>query len=114
MIEHPWTGAFLRANKIVSSELDLRALAICEAWLIWADPFNVRPDSVLIKQFETGDAASLSDIARQLSAKLVRNCPVPLPMQPSATIIELTEGDRSGSLEPTGASPFDFRRGPTP
>ena len=113
MIEHPWTSAFHRAHKMVMNDIDRRALVICEAWLIWADPFNVGPDAALIDQLETGDAASLPDIARQLTARLVRNCPVQLPMPIPAMITELMEDD-TGGLEPTGHIPIELRRGPTP
>jgi hypothetical protein len=120
-VQHTWSRSFERAYKVVSTPLDRRALRICEAWIIWCDAYNCRPDADLIGRFGTAEPASLAAIARMITQKLVTDCEVQMPMPLPAQIIELLESDTQVTetkpqtpMQNANVDPFDIERGPRP
>lgn len=113
MMIHRWSESFSHARDLVKTELDHRAINVCEAWIIWADPFNVAPDAALIGNLGAADAARAAVIVRQIAGKLARDCPVPMPMPLPADLEEMLDGERT--VEPEAApARADYERGPRP
>ncbi|AVF03756.1 hypothetical protein C4375_08480 [Devosia sp. I507] len=100
MTIHLWTESFVRARSLAKSELDRRAIDICEAWILWADPFNVAPDAALVGRLGTADASAAAVIVRQITGKLVRDCPLQMPIPIPAGIAELLDGTTGAELAP--------------
>lgn len=112
MISHQWSESFVRARGLLKADLDHRAINVCEAWIIWADPFNVAPDAALIAKLGTSDAPAVAVLVRQIAGKLARECPISMPMQVPAEFAELMEGGRS--IDTDAGMPWDYTQGPRP
>ena len=105
MIENRWTEDLLRHHSSARNMLDQRAIALCDAWITWADGFGIAPPADLVAHLANAKIESACVIVRQITRKLAMDCPITMPMPvPMADLSETS----------TGPVMFDFSKGPTP
>ena len=105
MIKNRWTEDLLLHHASAQNLLDQRAIALCDAWITWADGFGIAPPAELVAQLANAGIESACVIVRQITRKLATDCPVTMPMpSPMTDLIDAS----------TGCAMFDFSNGPTP
>lgn len=82
MIENCWSRYLFRHHSAAKSDIDKRAIAICNAWITWADGFGIAPLAELAAKLATAETSSACVIARQITLKLAKECPVVMPVPP--------------------------------
>ncbi|WP_152658703.1 hypothetical protein [Devosia chinhatensis] len=105
MIENSWTHQLRQHHAGAANELDQRAIALCDAWITWADGFGIAPPAELAAQLKSAKTESACVIVRQITRKLAKECPVTMPMQsPTSDLFDAS----------AGPSMFDLGKGPSP
>lgn len=103
MIKNRWTEDLLLHHACAQNMLDQRAIALCDAWITWADGFGIAPPADLVAQLTSAKIESACVIVRQITRKLATDCPITMPM--SGLMTDLFDAS-------TGPDMFDFSRGP--
>lgn len=103
MMENRWTEDLLRHHASAQNMLDQRAIALCDAWITWADGFGIAPPAELVAQMANAKIESACVIVRQITRKLAMECPITMPMPGPLT--DLFDAS-------SGPAMVDFSRGP--
>lgn len=111
MMGNRWSPDLRRHYAAAKTDLDRRAINVCEAWISWADQFGVLPPAELAQRLPTADPAGASATVRQITLKLATACPIPLPMALPPELVELLDGSTDREPPPPPAA---YERGPRP